>query len=160
MTSLAQELQRMRALKDTAETVGREKKEADARFKAQQRTCLGYMEAEEADSFRTKGYLYSAVTDRVKGRVEDRRAYVRWALENDESIQEFLDWLLNDGGWEGGHDVIEERFYDAITSTSVVSYRESQNVLNQQARTHLDDGQPLPPGMTYDPDPAIQMRKS
>lgn len=160
MSSLAQELKRLRALKDTAEQLGREKKEADARFKAHQQRCLQHMQAQEAESFRTNGYLYTAIDDKVKGRVEDRREYVRWALENDEAILDFMDWAETWRHRPSDFAKFKQELLDSITSTSVVQYKESQMVLNQQARSHLDDGAPLPPGMTFDPDPAIQMRRS
>ena len=159
MSSLAQDLQQLRALKDAAEKKGRAKKEADAEFKQHQYRCLARMEAEESKRFGTEDYLFTTVFDRVKGRIEDRRKYVRWALENDEAIAEFLEWLLDDGRGAAS-SVIEDRFFDAITSTSVVQYKESQMIMNQQARACLDDGAPMPPGMTFDPDPSIRMTKS
>lgn len=161
MSTLAQNLQKMRALKDAAEQVGRDKKKADEEFKKQQSVCLRRMEADEAESFRTHGYLYTAVQNKVKGRVEDRRLYVRHCLENDESVADFVrDWGPDPFADPEGAEKFEADLFDAITSTSLVQYRESQQTLNQQARSHLDDGVALPPGMTFDPDPSIQMRKS
>src|SRR5687767_5987043 len=115
MTTLAEDLRTMRALKDTAEADGKDKKEADAAFKQHQKRCLDRMEAEEAESFRTTGYLYSVV-NKVKGQIEDRAPYVRWALENDEGIQEFLDWLDEQVPAHKYKTTgeLERRFYDAI----------------------------------------------
>jgi hypothetical protein len=155
MTTLAEDLRELRRLKDEAEETGREKKATDASFKRWQAQCLERMGAEESDAFRTGDYLYSVVT-RVKGQIEDRKPYVRWALENDEAIQEFLD-LINAHDDDPG---LVEAFFDAIMGTSTVSYKEDGHVINQQARSHVDDGAPLPPGLTFRPDPYIGMTKS
>lgn len=159
-TTLAQDLQALRALKDTAEAEGKEKKEADAAFKKAQARVLDRMEAEESDAFRTNGYLYSIV-NRVKGQIEDRGPYIRWALENDPAIIEFLRELLIavDNRW-GVHEDLTAKFYEAITGTSVVVYKEQALVMNQQARSHVDDRAPLPPGLTFRPDPYVGMTKS
>jgi hypothetical protein len=167
MTTLAEDLRELRRLKDAAEETGREKKATDANFKRWQAQCLERMEAEESDAFRTGDYLYSVVT-RVKGQIEDRKPYVRWALENDEAIQEFINenirWACGfadaPDGYEALIDEMTEAFYDAIMGTSTVSYKEDGHVINQQARSHVDDGAPLPPGLTFRPDPYIGMTKS
>jgi cytoplasmic iron level regulating protein YaaA (DUF328/UPF0246 family) len=164
MTTLAEDLRELRLRKDAAEAEGAEKKFADVKFKEWQAHCLNRMEAEEAESFRTTGYLYS-INKRVKGQIEDRRPYVRWALENDEGIQEFLDEMEDAvvSQHESIDDVVADlrsSFYDAIMNTSQVSYKEDGHVINQQARAHVDDEAPLPPGLTFRPDPYIGMTKS
>jgi hypothetical protein len=161
MTTLAEDLRELRRLKDEAEETGREKKDSDAAFKQHQARCLNRMEAEEAKRFGDdkSGYLFTAIT-RVKGQIEDRAPYVRWALENDEAIQEFLNWATAIASDDVLLDEVERRFYDAIMGTSTVSYKEDGHVINQQARSHVDDGAPLPPGLTFRPDPYIGMTKS
>jgi hypothetical protein len=159
--TLNEELAYLRALKDHTELAGKDKRDSDQIFKQHMAKCLERMEIEESDSFRSKstGYLFSVV-NKVKGQIEDRRPYVRWALENDPSIDEFLaKWgkcaVDDDTEAEFAGD-----FFDAITSTSVVTYKENGDTMNQQARAHVDDGAPLPPGLTFRPDPYISMRKS
>jgi hypothetical protein len=159
MTTLAEDLRELRLRKDAAEAEGAEKKSADVKFKEWQAHCLNRMEAEEAESFRTTGYLYS-INKRVKGQIEDRRPYVRWALENDEGIQEFLQRWSPDTIEVDVEAAFERDFYDAIMNTSQVSYKEDRHVINQQARAHVDDEAPLPPGLTFRPDPYIGMTKS
>ena len=157
MSNLNDELTVLRQLKDAAEEHGREKKEADQAFKQQQARCLDLAEAAQCGSWRSKdnGYLFTFETDGVKGQVEDRKLYVRWALENDEAILDFLANLEANTGTD-----YTERLLDAITSTSIVKYKEDGHVLNQQARTHTNDKAPLPPGATFRPDPKVSMRKS
>lgn len=157
MRSLAEELRELRTLKDESEKAGREKKDADAKFKTKQAAVLERMEAEEAESFRTSGYLYTAVTERVKGQVEDRGPYVRWALENDEAIQEFLAAI---GVTLHSDEEIAEALYSTLQSLSIVKLKEDGHVMNQQVRSHIDDKQPLPPGLTFRPDPYVSMTKS
>ena len=165
MTTLAEDLRELRRLKDEAEASGTDKKADDAAFKRQQSRCLDRMEAEEAASFRVPNhYLFSRV-DKVKGQIEDRTPYVRWALENDEGIQEFLAYM-SEAVADETYDVkavsddLEQRFYDAIMGTSTVSYKEDGHIINAQARAHVDDEAPLPPGLTFRPDPYISMTKS
>lgn len=157
--TLNEELHELRRLKDLAEAEGRDKKEADAAFKQHQAHCLERMEAEESESSKTRGYLYSVV-EKVKGQIEDRQPYIRWALENDPAIVEFLQWVYETCDADDGLVEFAARFFDALTSTSTVKYKEDGNVMNQQARAHVDDGAPLPPGLTFRPDPYISMRKS
>jgi hypothetical protein len=159
MSNLNDELTVLRSLKDTAEEIGRTKKEADQAFKQQQARCLDLAEAAQCGSWRSKdnGYLFTFETDGVKGQVEDRKLYVRWALENDEAILEFLDWISQQDGYD---PKTEELFFDAIMNTSIVKYKEDGHVLNQQARTHTNDKAPLPPGATFRPDPKVSMRRS
>jgi hypothetical protein len=159
--TLNEELAYLRELKTTAENDGANKKESDKEFKQHMAKCLERMEIEECEAHRSKstGYLFSVV-NKVKGQIEDRRPYVRWALENDPAIDEFLaKWgkcaVDDDTEAEFAGD-----FFDAITSTSVVTYKENGDTMNQQARAHVDDGAPLPPGLTFRPDPYISMRKS
>lgn len=162
-TLLADDLLELRRLKDVAEEEGTDKQAADAAYKKHMAHCLNRMEAEKAESQRTGDYLYS-VNKRVKGQIEDRKQYVRWALENDEGIIAFLDAI---------HDLcvdrkdglvrlaeLEDSFYEAIMGTSMVSYKEDGTIINGQARSHVDDEAPMPPGLTFRPDPYIGMTKS
>ena len=157
--TLNEELAELRRLKDEAESSGSDKKEDDLAFKQHMFKCLERMEIEESDSFRSKstGYLFSVV-NKVKGQIEDRRPYVRWALENDPAIHEFLATFAHPSPLD--QEQFEDAFFSAITSTSVVTYKENGDTMNQQARAHVDDGAPLPPGLTFRPDPYISMRKS
>lgn len=161
MTTLAEELQDLHALKQRAEEVGRTKKDADAAFKQKQEVVLRRMQAEQADSFRTNGVLFTAIADRVKGQVDDRRLFVRWALENDEGIQEFLSWAIETWRYDPGDpDAFVEKLYDAIMNTSLVTYKENGTACNSMAKAHIDDETPLPPGLSFRPDPYIQQLKS
>lgn len=164
MSLLADELAKLRALKDEAEEIGRKKTAADNAFKKQQAYCIDRMEAEKAKSFRGDTHLFTCEADKVKGRVEDRRPYIRWALENDESVIDFVDRVRGDlkesGVGESWLAQFEEEFFDAITNTSIVKFKEDGHVTNQQANSHVHDNVPLPPGLTFDPAPSISMRKS
>ncbi len=152
-TTLAQDLQEMHRLKQVAEQHGTEKKTADAAFKQKQTLVLARMQFEDADSFRTAGVLFTAINDRVKGQVDDRRQFVRWALESDEGVEEFLDEVqIHPGDYE--------KFYDAIMNTELVTYKENGTACNSMAKAHVDDETPLPPGLSFRPDPYIQQLKS
>jgi hypothetical protein len=160
MTTLTEELRELRLRKERAEASGRLKKEDDAAFREQQARCLDLMEAQECESYRTGGTLFSAVQDRVKGQVDDRRKFIRWALENDEAVAEFIaEWGICAA--DGTPDAaFEEAFYDAITNTSVVKLKEDGSAVNSMAKAHIDDEAPLPPGVSFRPDPYIGQRAS
>lgn len=166
MKTLNEELQELRDLKTKAEAEGAEKKEADAAFKQQQERCLQRMEIERCKAWRGDEYLYSVV-EKVKGQIEDRAPYLRWCLENDPAIQEFLAEMLDCVGVAAGEgrsrwtvEDAEQAFYEAVLGTSAIAYKEKTDIMNQQARAHVDDGAPLPPGLTFRPDPYISMRRS
>lgn len=162
--SLAAELKEMQRLKLAAEALVPGKNKADEAFKTQQAKCLRLMEDEEADSFRTGGVLYTAIPGRMKGQVDDRSRFVRWALEQDEGIQEFLGWVEDyyryDDVMAPAFDEFKEKFYEAIMGTSVVTYKENGTACNSMAKAHVDDEVPLPPGLSFRPDPYIQRLSS
>ncbi len=155
-TTLAQDLAEMRKLKDKVEKLGRDRDKADAAFKEKQTYLLRRMDVEECKSFRhpTAGYLFTRIEDRVKGQVDDRRQFVRWALESDEGIQEFVDSYIGDD-----HHQLDA-FYEAIMNTELVTYKENGTACNSMAKAHVDDETPLPPGLSFRPDPYIQQLKS
>ena len=155
-TTTAAELQQLDALKAKAEDAGRDKKKAGAAFKEQEQRCLERMQAEECESFRTGGTLFTANFDRVKGQVEDRRLYIKYALDNDEAVADYLEWLESCGVAGGGR----ERLYEMLRDLSGLHLKEDQRVLNDLAKSALDDEVPMPPGVTYRPDPYIQRRRS
>lgn len=152
---LADALDEMQRLKLEAEQLVKPKQKADQAFKEQQAKAMRLMEAERCDSFRTGGVLYTAIPDRMKGQVDDRSRFVRWALEQDDGIQEFLEWLDAEGRQDTA-PAITERFYSAIMGTSVVRYKEDGTACNSMAKAHVDDEVPLPPGLNFRPDPYIQ----
>lgn len=148
--TIREELAHLRKLKREAEEVGRKKKDADSQFKSHQRVCLDRMEAEEIDSLKSGGTLFSRV-EKVKGYVEDRQVFVRWALEQDEGISEFL------AAVDLEPDMVEE-FYEAIMNTELVTYKEKGDLLNEMARAAADDVKPMPPGTNWRPDDYISQR--
>lgn len=155
MTSLNAELQRLSTLKELAEVVGRDYKAKSADFKAHQDYCMELMEAEESESSRTQGVLYTHCKDRVKGQVEDRRLYIRWCLEQDEGVQEFLGKLDT-----YDQDLVHEFYELLVGGLELVAVKEKQDRCNAQARAHIDDEASLPPGLTFRPEPYIQQRRS
>lgn len=158
MNPLATELHKLSTYKELTENAGRIYKETGAHFKEQQTKCLDLMEADECESFRTGGTLYTRIDDRVKGQVEDRRLYLRHCLENDEAVQDFVNWA-----WEAGNELegVAEKLYDLLLGgLELCVLKEKQDRCNAQARAHIDDEAPLPPGLTFRPDPYIQQRNS
>ncbi len=162
MPTLAQELSVLYRLKKKAEALGTKKSAADAAFKQKQTRALARMEYAEAGSFRHDklNVLFTKVADRVKGQVDDRRLFVRWALEADEGIAEFLVRLARCTTLDGDDVDLEEAFYDAIMNTELVTYKENGTACNSMAKAHVDDETPLPPGLSFRPDPYIQQLKS
>jgi hypothetical protein len=152
---LADALARLSELKTRTEDEGRTYKTQNAEFKEHQQVCLDLMEAQKTKSFRGEdGTLFTRCEDRVKGQVEDRRLYIRYCLEQDEGVQEFLDAHATTEGFEAA-------FYDLLVGgLELVSVKEKQDKCNAQARAHIDDETPLPPGLTFRPDPYIQQRRS
>lgn len=163
MKLLADELDHLGVLKRKAERVGRYKKDRDEVFKTHQVECLDLMEAQKSKSHRGEdGTLYTRVDDRVKGQVEDRRTYVRWALEQDEAVQEFLEATIAKLRPQtvSGLSAWVASFYDAVMNTELVKFQADQGHANALARAHVDDEAVLPPGLTFRPDPYVQMRRS
>lgn len=161
MPPLSEELERLSELKTIAEDTGRYYKEAGAVFKEQQAKCLDLMEAVGFKSVRGEdGTLYTRCEDRVKGQVEDRRLYIRWCLEQDEGVQEFLHEHTCDLGIRARGAFVSDFMELLVGGLELVAVKEKQDRANAQARAHIDDEAPLPPGLTFRPDPYIQQRKS
>lgn len=162
MSTLQEDMRKLRALKDTAEEAGREKSAADEAFKRHQARCIGRAGDEETDTVGTGGYLYSVVT-KVKGQIEDRREFIRWALQQDEGVQDWLQRVLDaisgeTYGDECGEEIVAD-FYDVMMNTMLVELKPDTTELNRIANRHIDDDAPLPPGVTFRPDSYISMRK-
>lgn len=89
-TTLQQDLRELRRLKEIAEAAGRVKRDADSAFKLAQWSCLDRMEREETSGIRdTKtGYLFT-LTPKDKFNVNDREAFVQWALDNEPDLVEY-----------------------------------------------------------------------
>lgn len=87
MSTLKDDLLELRRLKGEAEEAGRAKKKADADFKRKQARVLERMDAEEIESLRADGTLFTP-TETIYGQVNDRSKFVAWALENDPELVE------------------------------------------------------------------------
>jgi hypothetical protein len=173
--SIEQDFVSLRKKKLEAEEAGRKSRALNTAFKQFQAKVINRIESragvpEGSDpldySMKTQGTLFSVV-QKIKGDVDDRDRYVRWALENDEGIQEFLEYLRIQiaGRSAGVLDLdsvieIEQRFYEAILGTELVEYRHKQDKLNQLVSQYIDDDMVLPPGATFRPDNYISQRSA
>jgi hypothetical protein len=154
--SIQQELQRLRRLKLDAEKTGKAKRDADLEFKKHQAHVLTRMESTGVDGLKAGGVLFTKV-EKVKGQVDDRSEYVRWALDNDEGLQAFIQRAAGRHGVAGA---FVDELYEAVMNLELLKLKEDGQLLNQQARAHIDDGEPLPPGMGFRPDNYISQRKA
>lgn len=157
--TINQEFLKLRKLKRTSLAAGKVKSKAEELFKKQQAHVLTRCEAQGIESMKTYGTLF-AVVEKVKGGVEDRAEYVKYALDNDEGLQEFIaEYEMALGcHYEPDHTCrrdLKENLYRAITGLAVLSLREDGALLNRLARSHVDDGIPMPPGTNCRPDPYI-----
>lgn len=160
--SLKQDLVRLRIKKREAEELGRRKKYADAEFKQHQARVFERMQADDIDSMKTAGTLFSVV-EKVRAAVDDRREYVRWAIANDYEFQQVLSILLrivDEGKMISEGVQLYELLMDMMTSLELVEYKEKSDALNQLVRVAIDDGNPLPPGATFRPDNYISQRSA
>jgi tRNA U55 pseudouridine synthase TruB len=106
-TTLAEDLAELKRLKDRATQLNREAKDAAKERDLWELHCLERMEAEEQDSTRSRGYLYSCVRDKHYAKVQDREEFVEWAqdnaphlirlVENKEQLNSLVKQLLDDG---------------------------------------------------------------
>ena len=149
--SIQQELSRLRKLKLDAERKGSAKKTADLEFKKHQSHVLTRMEATGVDGLKAGGVTFSKV-EKVKGQVDDRAEYIRWALDNDVGFQEFVQALKD--------VAVCVDLYEILANLELVKLKENGTLLNQQATAHVDDGAPLPPGLGFRPDNYISQRVS
>lgn len=92
---------------------------AEAQFKERLKT-------EGMDSLKVDGVNFVPTTT-IYGQIQDRSAFVEWALEHDAEL---------------------------------VQYKEREELINQLARKHVDDGEPLPPGLGVRPREYISQRGS
>lgn len=158
MSTLQEDLVRLRELKQEAAAASAAATEKSGEFKSFQAKTLDRAEAEKTTTIGTDGTLFS-VTHKVKGNVTDRKAFVRWALEQDESIQEFLQFLIEEWRYNPGDPApMVEQFYEAVMGTALVEYKPDGKELNRIATSHVDDDQPLPPGVGWYPDNYISQR--
>lgn len=156
--TVIQDLIHLRKLKRLAVKATFAKSKADKAFKLHQMKTIDRIDAQPADErvdqIGAGGTLFSVVT-KVKGHVQDRKRFVRWALQEDDAIQDFLQrWMP-----EGGEKAFIEDFYDAAMGTALISYKPDTTELNRMANAHVEDGEPLPPGVQWRPDSYISQRK-
>lgn len=170
--SIEQDLIALRKRKREAEESGRKARKANIDFKQFQSKLLGRIESragvpEGSDpldfSMKTAGTLFSVV-QKIKGAVDDRARYVRWALENDEGVSNFIVRLMGLADTacysQEEVDALIEEFIEAITSTELIEYKEKGDKLNQLVSTAIEDDEILPPGTTFRPDNYISQRAS
>lgn len=159
--NLAAEAIKLRALYDHKQALGQQKKEADAEHKAQEQLLLDLSERLGVESVRPRGfgYTFTAVYDKVKGRIEDRRKYVEWALPQEPSLDAFEEEFCDIERATSFEDAQRRReefraaLHQAIQDLSIVKVTERQELINTQARNHVDDEAPLPPGLGFTPEP-------
>lgn len=157
--TIRQELIKLRKLKNANLAAGKKKTAADTTFKKHQAHVLTRMEAEEIESLKSSGTLF-VVVEKVKGGIEDRAEYVKYALDEDAGLQEFIEKWTNTLGDDRFDPAVygpqfQEELYATITGLSLLSLKEDTGLLNKAARAHVDDGIPMPPGVSCRPDPYI-----
>jgi hypothetical protein len=159
MTDLSDELAKLAELRAASAEAGTTHTTSKAKLAEQQELCLGLMLQAKSKTFRhdESGILFTRNEKRVKGQVDDRRRYVRYCLEQDAGVAEFLDNCAF-----GGDDFdVTEAFYDLLVGgLEMLSVTPKQDKANALARQHINDEAPLPPGLNFRPDPYIQQRGS
>jgi hypothetical protein len=100
------------------------------------------------------GYTFTAVNDKVKGQLDDRRPFLEYGLENDPALTHFI------AQWAEGRQDFERELYDALLNLSILKLAERQDLLNKYARAAHDDERPLPPGVGLRLDPYVSVTKS
>lgn len=90
-TTLTEELIVLRELKNRSAALTKEAKTLAAEYKREESRLLTRMEAEKTDGVKADGTSFSRITGEGKesGVVQDRKAFVAWALENDEELVEY-----------------------------------------------------------------------
>lgn len=152
MPTIGQSFIKLRKLKAANVELGKRKATADQAFKKHQAWLLTRAEAEGVESMKIGGTLFSVV-EKVKGQIEDRGPYVRWAMENDEGLQEFI-------GEHAPDEKFVEALYQVLTSLTLLTLKENTTLLNQQASEHVTNHEPLPPGLGFRPDPYISQKNA
>jgi hypothetical protein len=86
--TLSEDLLALGHLKQMKSDAERIAKNLDAEFKRHQRDCMERMDAEGAEGHKADGTTYSPVTKEY-ATVQDRQAFVSWALDNDSELVEY-----------------------------------------------------------------------
>lgn len=122
MTTLTQDckaLEKQRELKRTAKA---EAEKQAALFADMERKLMVRMEAEDAESHRAAGKNYTP-TKMIYGQIQDRAAFLEWAQAQ-----------------SGEDDDPDETLYEI---------KERKGLVSELVRQRMDDGEPLPPGVTF-----------
>jgi hypothetical protein len=155
---LAAEAAKLHDLDVKKSELGKQHDEAKREHKQQEQNLLTLLERAGLDSLRPRGleYVFTAVDDKVKGQLEDRGPYFKWALEREPSLAEFVETSCNVALSE---EEFAARLHDALMNLSILKLSERQDLMNQQARKASDDEQPLPPGLGSRPVPYVSVVK-
>jgi len=85
-TSLKQDLQRLRKLKDEQTSANKKAKDAAAALEQHQARVYSRMESEEVDSMKIGGRNFVRMEPQAYAVIQDRGAFVDWARSNDPSL--------------------------------------------------------------------------
>lgn len=108
-TTLSEDLLALRELKTASAKLTKDAKALAADYKREEARVLTRMEVEKTDGLKADGTSFSRITGDGKesGVIQDRKAFVAWALENDaelveykergEQLNSFVRRLLDDG---------------------------------------------------------------
>jgi hypothetical protein len=106
------------------------------------------------------GVTFTAVFDKERGRLTDRKAYFEWAMDTDPALLELADDLSGDAGYTP--EQVLHRVKEALQSLTILKLSERQELLNRQVRKAHEEEPPapLPPGLDYDPVPYVSVTKA
>lgn len=154
-------LAELRRLYEEKVTAAKVASDISSQHKAQEQIALDMFKRTRSDSMRPTGvgYTFTAVTDAEKGRITDRSRYYRWALEQEPSVQAFLD-QQDHGGDPAVRGALADDLYEAILNLSILKVVEQQRILNAQVKAAHDDESELPPGLDFDPVPYVSVTKA
>jgi len=85
-TSLKQDLQRLRRLKDESTALNKKAKDKSAELEQHQARVYARMESEDVESIRFNGRNFIRVEPQPYASIQDRDAFVEWARNNDPSL--------------------------------------------------------------------------
>jgi hypothetical protein len=122
MSTLTQDCRELERLRQAKKDANEAKKAADAAFEEAERRLIIRMESEEAESHRADGRNFTP-TRTTYGQIQDRAAFIAWAMAQE--------------GDEVGED---ETLYEI---------KERKGLVSELVRERLDNGEPLPPGVTF-----------
>lgn len=90
-TTLSDDLLALRELKDRSAKLTKEAKALAADYKREEARVMTRAEAEGVDGLKADGTLFSVIDGSGKecGVVQDRKAFIAWALENDDELVEY-----------------------------------------------------------------------